>query len=195
VRLFGKPNFIEITDNAISNEECDILISLFEKSDHKNGHVFADGIDKLVPEAKQCRQLSLNFKDGDVMSNIVLSCLKPLIKRYKEKYKVLDYDMAPWIYFPKYSFQKYETEDDGFKRWHTEHGPEEESSKRIMAWMFYLNNAKSGTEFMYHPTISSKKGRGVIWPAGWEYVHRGVIPNQGLKYIVTGWISFREDEV
>ena len=61
-----------------------------------------------------------------------------------------------------------------------------------MAWMFYLNDAKSGTEFMHFPTINARRGRLVIWPAFWTHTHKGVIPNKGVKYIITGWVSFLE---
>ena len=85
--------------------------------------------------------------------------------------------------------------DSGYKAWHCEHAYAKEydslaeAPRRILAWMFYLNNAKSGTEFMQYPTVRARMGRCVIWPAGWTHVHRGVIPNKGLKYIITGWVS------
>ena len=59
--------------------------------------------------------------------------------------------------------------------------------------MFYLNNAKCGTEFMEYPTVQAKIGRLVIWPAFWTHVHKGVIPNKGIKYIITGWASYKDN--
>ena len=59
-----------------------------------------------------------------------------------------------------------------------------------MAWMFYLNDAKSGTEFANYPTINAKMGRCVIWPSFWTHLHKGVIPNRGIKYIATGWFVY-----
>ena len=55
--------------------------------------------------------------------------------------------------------------------------------------MFYLTDAKSGTEFMHYPTMSAKKGRCIIWPASFTHVHRSA-PNKGVKYIISGWISY-----
>ena len=81
---------------------------------------------------------------------------------------------------------------EGYHNWHEEHAGS--NPYRVLAWMFYLNNAKSGTEFFNYPTVSAKMGRCVIWPAGWTHVHRGVTPNKGLKYIVTGWVSYCTDE-
>ena len=43
---------------------------------------------------------------------------------------------------------------------------------------------------MNYPTVNAKMGRCVIWPAAWTHVHRGVTPNKGLKYIVTGWVTY-----
>ena len=61
----------------------------------------------------------------------------------------------------------------------------------MLAWMVYLNDASSGTEFPYqNMTIQAKTGRTVIWPAAWTHPHRGVIPNVGVKYIATGWFYY-----
>ena len=35
-----------------------------------------------------------------------------------------------------------------------------------------------------------QKREGVLVGAYWTHAHRGVIPNVGLKYIITGWISY-----
>ena len=86
-----------------------------------------------------------------------------------------------------YTFQKFESEDDGFKVWHQEHGPGA-LSKRFLVWMFYLNNAQSGTDFKYFPTTPPKVGRCVVWPAGFPYIHRSH-PNKGLKFIVSGIVQ------
>ena len=36
-----------------------------------------------------------------------------------------------------------------------------------------------------------KKGRIVIWPAGFPYVHRGNPPLKHEKYILTSWMMLR----
>ena len=36
-----------------------------------------------------------------------------------------------------------------------------------------------------------KKGRIVIWPAAFPYVHRGNSPLSGKKYILTSWMNLR----
>ena len=186
--LFRKnPDFVEIYDNALSQKECEILINQFEKSDEQ---FFGGTMMGYEPDKKKCVQLRINFNNPSVISTIVKPKLITCIRKYNKKYcENLRY-ISRWKYHHEASFQKYDGEEDGYKVWHSEHGPGEESSKRILAWMFYLNDAKCGTEFFNSPTIKAKRGRCVIWPAFWTHTHRGVIPNIGLKYIVTGWISY-----
>ena len=86
-------------------------------------------------------------------------------------------------------FQKFQYYGDGYKMWHTEHIPDEPMNKRVLVWMFYLNNAKSGTQFIHYPTVQAKKGRLIIWPSAFTHTHRSE-PNKGLKYIMSGWISY-----
>jgi hypothetical protein len=187
--LVGNPNYIEIYDNALNKKECDMLINHFEKS--KLYPASTGGLG-YRPDLKKCVQLdSPCFSDNSRISNITLPIVVRCLNRYKEKYNnLLSNNIMPWKYADNYSFQKYEAEDDGYKVWHTEQSGGEEASYRILVWMIYLNDAKSGTEFMKYPTIRAKMGRCVIWPAGWTHVHRGVTPNKGLKYIITGWASF-----
>jgi len=192
VKTFGiSENFIEIYDNALTEKECDILISQFEKSNNiHEGGVNTQGRFRIDYNSKKCLEIpDLKFSKGDIISNIVKQRLIECIDRYKETYPDL-FCALNGKYDDGYNFQKYETKEDGFKIWHSEHGPGT-SSHRILAWMFYLNNAQSGTEFMYHSNINAKRGRCVIWPAGFTHLHKGA-PNKGLKYIVTGWVSFAE---
>ena len=181
-------NFIEQYDNSLSVNECQILINQFEKSKHCEGSTNKG----VVPEEKKCIQLiGPRFSDASVISGIIESALSGCMIKYKEKYSDALSNINWWKLADEYSFQKYDGENDGYKAWHCEHGTGS-SSYRILAWMIYLNDAKSGTEFRHYPTIRAKMGRCVIWPSGLSYLHRGVTPNKGLKYITTGWYSYYE---
>ena len=184
-------NFIGLYDNALSDEECALLISEFDKSDTVDGGYNSNGEYLINHSTKKCRQLDLFFSKEDTFSKIIYPALGRCMKKYTEDNPSLDH-ISYWRFLDNYAFQRYEDETDGYKEWHTEHGSGF-NSLRIIAWMFYLNDAKCGTEFMHYPTIPPKKGLCAIWPAGWEYVHRGVTPNIGLKCIVTGWIAFTKD--
>ncbi len=193
--LVSNSDYFGIYDNALSKKECEILINQFEKSPQTPGVVYTKGDVEPTVHRSEKSSIELNgtkFSDHSVISRIILPRLTECIVKYKKTYNMLDYT-AQWRYWDHYNVQKYETEEDGFKIWHTEHGPDDLSSKRIMAGMFYLNDAKSGTEFMNYPTVRAKRGRCVIWPAFWTHVHRGELPNKGIKYLATGWISLENE--
>ena len=181
------PNYIEIYDNILSQKECDILISQFEKSELTPGLVTKGGSGERVVDTdlKVSIEKNVKFTDGSVISNIIRTRLISCIEKYKKKYEKNLNCLTPWGYNNEYTFKKFEGKDAGFKRWHTEHGPG--NPLRILVWAFYANDA-CGTEFMNYPTVQAKRGRCVIWPAAWSHVHRSA-PNKGVKYYISGWIS------
>ena len=66
--------------------------------------------------------------------------------------------------------------------------------KRALAYGIYLNDVKDGgeTEFLNFSTrVKPKKGRIVIWPAAFPYVHRGNPPLSGEKYLLTSWMDLK----
>ena len=79
----------------------------------------------------------------------------------------------------------------GYHVWHVEHNPIQDCPRRALVFTIYLNDVENGgeTEFL-HQSIRVKpvKGRCVIWPAAFPYVHRGNPPLQGKKYIMTSWL-------
>ena len=190
--LVSNSDFFGIYDNALTKKECQILINQFEKSSKKEGKSFKDGDLSVNPSQKKCIEVDeSSFSNKSVISRIINERLRECMDKYKKEYPSIDKFIARWVVDDEYNFQKYETEEDGFKVWHTEAGGAAVSN-RVLAWMFYLNDAKCGTEFINYPTVNAKMGRCVIWPAAWTHIHRGVIPNKGLKYIVTGWASYVE---
>jgi hypothetical protein len=188
--LVSNSDFFGIYDNALTKKECQILINQFEKSPKREGRSYSDGDLVVNEDQKKCIEVGdSSFSNKSVISRIINARLRECIDDYKKEYPSMNKFIAQWVIDNGYNFQKYETEDDGFKAWHTEAGGAP-TSNRVLAWMFYLNDAKCGTEFINYPTVNAKMGRCVIWPAAWTHIHRGVLPNKGLKYIVTGWASF-----
>ena len=184
----SNPSYIECYDDALTKEECRTLISLFEKGQKTPGYTYHHGERVVDSDIKKSLELdALNLYDGSSLSAIVYRALAPCINKYQEKYNNLN-NISFWECDSIFTFQKFESEHDGFKSWHTEQGAG--TTNRIAVWHFYLNDAKSGTEFMSYPTVNAKMGRCVIWPAGWTHVHRSA-PNKGLKYIISGWMSYK----
>ncbi len=189
--LVSNSNHFGIYDNVLSRKDCEILINQFEKSDNIVEGSTASPAAPPPFKIKNSLELGCDFEDGSIISNIVRPALWKGVNRYADQYDSLSY-VDRWEYDSKFNFQKYDGEEYGYFRWHTEHSAK--YPLRMLVWTFYLNNAKSGTEFMHFSTVHAKIGRLVIWPSSWTHLHKGVIPNKGLKYIITGWISFKKYE-
>ena len=188
-------NHIGIYDNALNQKDCEILIDQFEKSTTIiDGGIFLGGEYVKEHSHKKCKEIKhTHLLDKSIISNIIHVRIKQSMEKYKKQFPAVDEYLCDWEIDIGYNFQKYEAEDDGYKMWHCEQSGGR-ASQRILAWMFYVNDAECGTEFMDYGRVKAKRGRCVIWPAGWTHVHRGVIPNKGLKYIVTGWASYLQSK-
>ena len=187
--LFSNSDFIGIYDNALTKKECEILINQFEKSPQLLGKVMT-GYGHVDTDKKSCKELdALKFSDNDVIGSIVSERLAESIEKYKIDFPETEF-ISSWQFFNEYNFQKYDGEEDGFKVWHCEHGPESLCLRRIMAWMFYLNDIDSGgeTEFLHQRVrLKPTKGTLVLFPAAFTHCHRGNPPLNQTKYILTGW--------
>jgi hypothetical protein len=121
---------------------------------------------------------------------------------------MVNFDMALRHYYTETNIKNYTAEDiitdhvkiqktlpsQGYHVWHTERHGEINGIKRILAYTIYLNTVEEGgeTEFLYQSQrVKPVKGRIVIWPANFPYVHRGNPPLSGEKYIATSWINYR----
>ena len=181
-------DFIEIYDEALPSENCDKLIEYFNNSPQTPGMV---GDFKISPNHKKSTELDNSwFSLHNVARDLIYNYLSTYTNKYVEKY----YSIQPqcignWGVDDGFTLKKFEGEDDGFKKWHTEHSIP--FPNRILVWMFYLNDAQSGTDFINFPRVDAKKGRLVIWPSSWTHTHRSA-PNKGLKYIISGWYSFHQ---
>ena len=188
-------NFLEVYDDFLSEDSCKEVQRVFEEISLQ-GYVSKDqGLPYFNKgRRKVCSSLTFTFDDSANPSNpIIASGLKKGLELYTNKYSFLkeinSVGGSRWRVCPTYNIQKYEGEKEGYFTLHCEHAAG--YPFRMMAWMFFLNNAKSGTEFPYQDTVvQAKAGRLAMWPAAWTHPHKGVIPNEGLKYIATGWCYF-----
>ena len=191
MNLNFSPSFIEIYDKALSSKECNILISQFENHPKKTeGMVYTNGVRTFNRDVKDSLEIDdPSFSDPTIITSIISTSLNKCFAKYRKKHSTLNDQVFSRLKFDNlYTFKKFEGKNGGFKKWHCEHGMDDITSKRILVWSFYLNNC-SGTDFMYYPNVSGKKGRCVIFPASFNYMHKSA-PNKGVKYYVSGWISY-----
>lgn len=180
-------DFIEIINNAISDEFCDILI---EHAENKFNNSSIVDTTKYVEKAnefyRQDEQMFLSHTDLG-LNNEVNNCLTNLIKVYFDKHISLQN-----IDFISTDNKLQKTKiGGGYHQFHFEQA-NINTCRRVIVWTIYLNDVAEGgeTEFLYqHKRIKAKKGTAVFFPASFTHTHRGNPPISNDKYILTGWYN------
>lgn len=201
--------FIEVYENAFSDQYCDDAISLFEelsslgltwsrkKSEGIKNTLKDDeslGLNDIVSRREELvagdeRSIPVDKMIGKISNNFIPT-LQNCLDSYTDKYSALnDFGMLT-----TYSNKMQRTDvGQGYHMWHCEQG-NRESSSRILAYLVYLNDVDDGgeTEFLYqHIRVKPKKGTVVIFPAGFTHTHRGNPPLSNTKYVFTGWLELQ----
>ena len=187
-------NFIGIYDNYIMPFECDKLITLFEKQQEFKRTFTREASEKATVTQKKDSQLFCHRENMDIWLNEV----KPLVmnfdialKHYETNTGICDLYGVKEFNYTEFKIQK-TLPSEGYHVWHLEHASPTDMSKRVLAFIVYLNDIEEGgeTEFLHQSCrVKAKKGRIVIWPTGFPYAHRGNPPLSGAKYIFTSWLK------
>ena len=202
--------FIWSKRNSLSDDICDNIINNFEKdpqhwkegvtisgpSENKKtieihitrmsqgGHKFWGDIDKILSE-NLTKALS---EYGNFLYNETLNPQVNKSQRHNGAYKLMD---------TGYQLQKY-TKQTGYYNWHVDSNPSADhfdTNKRMIAFIWYLNTVDEGGETMfYNGKIKAEKGKLILFPTTWTYLHRGNMPVSDNKYIITGWVFQYEKE-
>jgi hypothetical protein len=65
------------------------------------------------------------------------------------------------------------------------------SATRFLAFLFYVNDSEAGTEFpLLDLTVAAVEGSVLIFPPNWQYPHRGIMPYQHSKYIISTYFHY-----
>ena len=183
-------DFIGIYDGYIMDQECDNVIDLYKKENELKNTFTRAQIENAAGTSKSDTHLFLNSSN---------------VYTWQSNLKVFmaNFDIAMRDYIQKIDFKtlngcdvQYTTmkiqktlPGQGYHDWHIEHSLLDPT--RCLVWAVYLNTVEDGgeTEFLhFSERVKPVKGRIVIWPAGFPYVHRGNPPLSGEKYIITSWM-------
>ena len=183
---------IGIYDGYISDAECDNAIRFYKKQNDLN-----KAYDRLQSEnanttIKNDKAITLNEDVTawlDDFKSLLLN-FDIALRHYQDSTGVLS---AYGVNSFKYTNLKIQRTlpTQGYHLWHLEHGHVKDNAYRALVYTIYLNDVEEGgeTEFL-HQSIRTKpvKGRIVIFPAAFPYLHRGNPPLKGEKYIMTSWL-------
>jgi hypothetical protein len=187
-------NFIGTYDNYITEQECNKAIQLFEKQNKFNNTINRLAFEGAAITRKQDQQYFADSNNLDVwweeLKPIILN-FDQALQHYRNATGVAD--VFPDLYYTCLKIQK-TLPTEGYHVWHVEHGPGSDNERRGLVFSIYLNDVKEGgeTEFLhFSKRVKPKRGRIVIWPASFPYLHRGNPPLSGEKYILTSWMMLR----
>tara|TARA_B100001093_G_C26585636_1_gene909277 strand:+ start:111 stop:707 length:597 start_codon:yes stop_codon:yes gene_type:complete len=189
-------NFIGVYDNYITEQDCDKAIKIFEDQNKFDNTINRIAFEKASILKKQDQQ----FFAVPGNMNIWWEELKSMIfnfdiawNHYQKNVGALEGYGQDTFHYTQLKIQK-TLPTEGYHVWHIEHGKGFEVEPRAFAYSIYLNDVKEGgeTEFLhFSKRVKPKKGRIVIWPAAFPYLHRGNPPLSGEKYILTSWMMLR----
>ena len=181
-------NFVEIYKNAISSDECKIIIGDINSCCLLPGTM--GGV--INPEMKDSLVSPRYFTDHSPASLIIANSLESCKEEYIKKHPQLN-RIPKWDVNDAYNLQKYNP-GQGYHISHCENAGGS-SLMRVLAWMIYLNTVNSGgtTSFdNYNIQTTAVEGSLLIWPAFWTHFHHGVVSPTETKYIATGWCSYSD---
>ncbi len=184
-----KPNsFIFEQLNSLSQDFCADVIQRFEnaKDEQYEGRIgqLADKNSSI----KKSTDLVLSGKEhwNDV-DRTLFRVLRLAIKEFREHFPFFKgpfKDMG-------YGIQR--TNPGEHYHWHIDGGSHEFSHRQLVA-IWYLNDVPGPggeTEFLFQNIkVKPEVGKLILFPPFWTHEHRGVILEQGVKYIATTWIVF-----
>jgi hypothetical protein len=178
-------SFIKKINNAYSKESCVKLINWFEKNKHKakKGLTAGKNLDNL--------EICIEVRKEKNFFNLGKT-LKKCIVNFKKTYPEIDTHLCRWDLDPYIQLMKYEP-GQFYDRLHCENDGTPAVSRRVFAWMIYLNTIKKGggTKFIYQNKILKPvAGDFYIWPAYWTHFHKGVVAPKEEKFLLTGWINY-----
>ena len=188
-------SYIYESKQRLDTNICKTIIHEFENHPHLQVLGKSGNHNKVRPQVKSSTDMGIDqtYLDSEKLGpslNALLSFLGKEVNNYIETYPFLN-QLSKWGVTEKFNIQRYYP-NEGFHAWHCEYDHEfENTSRRMIAWMIYLNTVEDGgTEFSDNNIVSAEEGKCVLWPAYWTHFHRGVVSKTKTKYITTGWYSF-----
>ena len=193
-------NFIHHTKGLLTSEQCENLIYYFHlrENDHRVG-LIGDGEHRS--KDKSCTELGITLDAFSLETGVgilflpVIRALNKACMGYKNKYPFLN-NIAPWAINENLNIQYYKP-NEGYFHEHCENDGfflGSKVSRRMMAWMIYLNDVNDGGETFF-PTQNLKFkprcGDVLLWPAFWTHSHHGITSPTQEKYIMTGWYVYQ----
>jgi hypothetical protein len=189
-------NFIGIFDNYMPDMIIDNIVKWFKIEEERKNIYNRLQAENCSNVFKKDETVFLDFiENAGWMQKIpgLVENFFQVIKIYTKEIPIQHYLNYKDLDFNQMRVQK-TLPGGGYHVWHIEASDTVEMLKRVLTFTIYLNEVEEGgeTEFLYQSVrVKPVKGRIVIWPASFPFVHRGNPPLSNEKYILTSWLSGR----
>jgi hypothetical protein len=186
-------HYIYVKNNSISEKVCDYLINVFEND---ASHLVRKGVTLSGPsDAKITLDLKLTIEINKY-DDYIFTELNSNVNTY---FQTLNANYESFIIPLKnikdtgYQMQKYISNVGVYKYHHDSHYAKDKptTQTRILTFIWYLNTVNEGGEtefFNGRIKIKPEKGKLLLFPSTWTFMHKGNTPISSNKYIVTGWL-------
>jgi len=191
-------NFVYVKEKVFSKEFCDNLIKDFESvSDLHNVGQSGSGVNHDIKNS-----FDIDLMDFEMFEKYVTEICDGFNMVVKESLDSLPFQnrFEPYHFmlvnndttYYNLQMQKYDMGKGHYNGYHWE-ADTLKNSIRQFVFILYLNDVEKGgeTEILYgQQFITPKAGSVLCHPAGFPFVHRGLVPESSDKYIVTTWLNF-----
>tara|TARA_Y100001938_G_C7997970_1_gene383124 strand:+ start:283 stop:1002 length:720 start_codon:yes stop_codon:yes gene_type:complete len=194
-------DFIYTKRNVLDRDFCLNLIEEYESDNRKEEVRIGKFLkyDPLVHDAKQLNiSLPNHISDYQKYDDLLCKVLGENINEYQQKlantHKGTGLNPLDEYVDDGYLIKSYEP--GGFYTWHNDYNIDPIKGARVLTYIFYLNDIKSGgeTEFIDGTRIKPQTGKLILFPAVWPFSHRALPVKNRNKYIVTGWVYGKNKE-
>ena len=185
-------NLIRVYDNVIDEVSCKMLIEKFEDShEHYQTVHQEDGDERISFE----QLILVEHEEWESVQNGMLELFQDYIMRYKIDC-LIGKKMWPETYgYEAIRIKRYLANDyDRFDP-HVD-VIDHNSSRRFLSFFIYLNDVDEGGEtefsspFWLNRIVKPKRGRLLMFPPMWPWVHAGKKPISGRKYLINSYCHY-----
>jgi len=194
-----KDHFVWTKPNALTPEFCEHIIQRFESTEEKRqGFIGGEEI-KVDLSVKRSIDYNVHYGRAEWKEecDVFHQSLHQGLIEYINYMRHLDVGYGG-LYITNQlegdlkdsGYQIQRTDPGGFYIWHSDYVFDVILGTRIFTYIWYLNDVHEDgyTEFYNGDRVQPEQGKLLIFPATWNFVHRGYPPKSEVKYIVTGWL-------
>lgn len=187
-------DFIKTYDTVATPEECQIIISGFERYKMYHSSVDNQRRPKFTEMNYTANIDKMEGMFGDIHARLI-NAFRMIKKDYFEHVVSKAYDGTPLVPaahgWEQFRIKRYKDKNDQFKE-HVDIG-DSVSAKRYLAFLMYLNDGFDGGETEFTTcglTVVPKAGRVVVFPPTWNFPHQGNKLKNGKKYILSTYLNY-----